>query len=70
MPEPLTNGFTIITLLIKLAHHIKPMVTIMESDALLILNVETVSPIKDVGLKKELKSTESNNSETSLDNKT
>lgn len=70
MPELLTNGFITITLQTKPVHHIKLLAMTTVLDALLILNVETVSQIKDVGLNKELKSTESNNSEMLLDNKT
>jgi len=69
MLELLMNGFTIITLLINHALHIKLMVMIMVSDVQLKLNAETVSLIKDVGLNKELKSTEFNNSVMSLDKK-
>lgn len=70
MPELLMNGFTIITLQINHAHHIKLMVMIMVSDVQLKLNAETVSPIKDVGLNKELRFTELNNSVMSLEKKT
>jgi len=45
------------------------MAVIMELDVQLKLNAETVSLIKDVGLNKELKSTEFNNSVMSLDKK-
>lgn len=69
MLELLMNGFTIITLQINHALLIKPMVMIMVLDAQLKLNAETVSLIKDVGLNKELKSTEFNNSVMLLDKK-
>lgn len=69
MPELLMNGFTIITLLIKHAHHIKLMDMIMVSDVHQKLNAETVSHKKDAGPKKELKSTVSINSEMLLVNK-
>jgi hypothetical protein len=70
MPELLTNGFITIISQTKLAHHIKLLGMTMVLDALLILNVETVSQIKDVGLNKELKFTECNNLVMLLDNKT
>lgn len=69
MLELLMNGFTIITLLINHALHIKLTAMIMVSDVQLKLNAETVSLIKDVGLNKELKFTELNNSVMSLDKK-
>lgn len=69
MLELLMNGFTIITLLINHAPHIKLMAMIMVLDVQLKLNAETVSLIKDVGLNKELKFTELNNSVMSLDKK-
>lgn len=62
MLELLMNGFTIITLLINHAPPIKHMAMIMVLDVQLKLNAETVSLIKDVGLNKELKFTELNNS--------
>lgn len=58
MLELLMNGFIKIISLIKLVHHIKLMVMTMESDALLKLNAGTAFLVKDVGLRKELKSTQ------------
>jgi hypothetical protein len=69
MLELLTNGFTITTLPIKPAHHIKLLDTITELDAQRKLNAETVSQVKDVGLRKEPKFTELTNLEMSQDKK-
>ena len=63
MLELPTNGFITTISLIKLAHLIKHMAMITESDVQLKLNAKTVSPTKDAGLKKELKSTALINSE-------
>ena len=69
-PELLTNGFIKITSLIKHAHHIKHLVMITESGALLKLNARIVSLIKVVGLNKELRFTQLINLEMSKVNKT
>lgn len=63
MLEQLMNGFITITLLTKLVLLIKLLEKIMVLDVQLKSNVETVSQIKDAGLKKELKFMESHNSE-------
>jgi hypothetical protein len=69
MLEPPMNGFIKITLLTRLAHHIKHMVMTMALDAQDKLNAEIVSQTKDVGLKKELKSIALINMQMLKDNK-
>lgn len=70
MQRLLMNGFITTTLLMKLVHPIKHMGMITESVALLKSSARTAFPLKDAGLRRELRFTELTNMERSKEKRT